>query len=347
MPNDLRPFGGKAIDWRSDRFHAARIKLTFVYVLILAVVLFLSSSILYSAFSSRLERRFHRIPTTQGFFIAQEIVTPRQQDVLQDLFHSLLRVNGVLLLAGGVLSYWLAGLTLQPIKAAYDRQRRFLGDASHELRTPLTILRIDFENELANEKISTREHGRLNSHLEEVERMSRLVRDLLTLSRLDEAADERLELAVIGLQPVLTSTVERLQSLAKHHQVSLRSDIRQDVSISGSEDWLTHIFSNIIKNAVVYNKQGGKVDVILEARGNMAAIMVKDTGVGIAREDLAKVFDRFYRVDKSRTRETGGSGLGLSIVQVMVQRLGGSIEMESEFEKGTTVTLRFPISKSS
>lgn len=344
MQSVLKPFGARATAWLNDRFNAARLKLTLVYLLILAALLFVSSSVLYTAFSSRLEHRFSRLPHAPEVIIkSDQLFILRQQDVLQDLYHTLLRVNGILLIVGGLASYWLASLTLQPIKSSYDRQRRFLGDASHELRTPLTILKIDYENALADKAVSAAQRDRLTSHLEEVERMNRLVSDLLTLSRLDEQAADDMRRTVVPLPSVIKNAVERLLPFAARQRVSLQIDIKNEADILGNEEWLLQIMTNVVKNAITYNKPDGRVDITLASEGSMAVVRVADTGIGMAKEHLDKVFDRFYRVDKSRTRQTGGSGLGLSIVQSIVHHLGGTVRIESESGKGTVVTLEFPL----
>lgn len=348
MPNVFKPSGAKVTDSSSRRFWNARTQLTLAYTAILAVMLLVASSISYSAFSAQLRHRFENAPPNP---LNQPIPlqidgrpSPRPEDVLRDLVTTLLIVNSLLLVLAMILSYWLAGVTLEPIEEAYHRQRRFLSDASHELRTPLAILQADTENALANTRISTAEKERALSTLEEIQRMSSIVKDLLTLSRLDETEFIKTTLEPINIQPTLSKLIERFQPLATQRNIKLKftAPKEEHLTIRASEELLTQSLGNVIKNAIQYNQPNGSVVVELASVQKHVVITIRDTGIGMASEDVDKVFERFYRVDKSRSRETGGSGLGLAIVQASIQQLHGSIEVKSALNVGTTVTLTFP-----
>jgi signal transduction histidine kinase len=351
MLNVFKQFGAKATGFPSDRFYRARLSLTIIYVALLAVILFFSSGITYSAFSQRLENRFERFSVRvndQRLIIGEMPPPPTSEEVRGDLLFSLLFVDGFFLILAGVLSYWLAGLTLKPIKAAYDSQKQFLGDASHELRTPLAILQTDLENEML---VSQQEvdRQRITSNLEEVGRMSRLVENLLALSRFDEEARVQPKFVSLDLLSLIKDTVDRLETLAQQHEVTLGFEKTEKIEIKvfSDKEMLSQVLSNVIKNAILYNKPGGQVTIKIEVEPREVKIFVADTGIGIAKKDLTKIFDRFYRVDKSRSRQTGGSGLGLSIVRSIIEQLNGSIKIISLPEQGTTVTLSLPIVKSS
>lgn len=341
MQNVLKPFGAKDTGLLSGRFKTARAQLTFIYVFILGAVLLLSSAIIYSAFSTRLEHRFRAFPPPRpNAAEVVEAIQLRQQDVLDDFTNALLLVNGALLVLTGIFSYWFAGITLQPIQTAYNRQRQFLGDASHELRTPLTILKTDFENALGGTSLSVPAREDMVSHLEEVDRMSKIVADLLLLSKMDEGVEPVEGQAAVNLGEFVGKAVERLQVIAKTQHVTLSfvpSDKR--IEVTTKEPLLSRALENVIKNAIMYNVADGSVTVTIEAEKEYAKIIVKDTGVGIAEKDLERIFDRFYRVDASRSRQTGGSGLGLSIVYTIMERLQGMIHVSSALGKGTTVVL--------
>lgn len=348
MLNAFKPSGVKATDSRRDRFWSARTQLTVTYTAILAVILLISSSITYTAFSNRLTERFDRFPPRQPLVLPEGIVPPRPEDVLRDLLYSLVFVNSLLLVLASVASYWLAGMTLEPIREAYERQRRFLGDASHELRTPLAILQADLENSLSAPKISNEWREQAESHLEEVDRMGTIVKDLLLLSHLDEAIPSEEPITRIDLVHFLQGITERFRAFAAQHDVTI--DVRPSLSalaILTKQELLTKAVSNIVKNAIVYNKPNGKVIIELTQDRALAHIQIQDTGIGISSKDVNKVFDRFYRVDKSRSRQTGGSGLGLSITRSIVDQLHGSIDIKSELGTGTTVALALPLSNAS
>lgn len=349
MPSASRPSGEKDTGLLRGRFSEARARLTLVYVSILAVILVLSSGSIYSTFSTRLDRRFPHFRPGGFLVMADGGIPVGPEAVRAELIDSLIIVNGVLLAVAGMLSYWLAGVTLAPIQASYERQRRFLGDASHELRTPLAILQADLENELDQASLAKKERAQAESHLEEVTRMSRIVSDLLTLSRLDESDGMAHAPTVLTLTSLVEEAVNRLQSIAKREGIVLEyaSSVNEEVQVLAQKELVMQALSNVIKNAIIYNKKDGSVAVSLSKEHEQAIIRVVDTGIGIAEKDLRKIGGRFYRVDESRSRQTGGSGLGLAIVRSIVKQARGSFQIESELDKGTTVTIRIPTTKAS
>lgn len=358
MHEESRQSGARAtnsFNTFEKRFNHSILKLTGIYVIILAAILFVSSSVLYSVFSTRLEHRF------RGPFDADDVVIvptssttahmytypnnfPTPDDVRSDLINLLVLVNGFLLLIAGGLSYKLAEWTLSPLKKMYDNEKRFLGDASHELRTPLSILKTELENELSEMK-NTASASRVKSNLEEVDRMSKIISDLLALSRLSDAeAKSKFTRNDINLNELIQKTNERLAVLAKANDINLVCHLPNDAVIFNANEALVEaILLNCIKNAIAYNTPHGSVTTTLTVDDKAIHISVADTGIGMSNDDVAKVFERFYRVDKSRSRQTGGSGLGLSIVQAAIDSLGGSIEATSELGKGTTLTISLPL----
>jgi signal transduction histidine kinase len=178
--------------------------------------------------------------------------------------------------------------------------------------------------------------------------MNRIVSDLLTLSRMDEKGEAQRESAVSDLSEAIKETVNRLQAIAERQGITVNlPQTAEKIEVSANRELLEQALSNVIKNAIVYNKESGSVTIALQHEGGQAVISIADTGMGIPREDLDKIFDRFYRTDASRSRQTGGSGLGLAIVQSIMKQLKGSVHVESELGKGTTVTLRLPTSRAS
>lgn len=348
MPNELKQFAEKVTGLRNDQFQLTRLKLTGMYAVLLLAVLVISGVTTHSVFSNRLEQRmFFRerpfpLPPPQILEIGREA----RAQARQELITSTILVNGTLFIGAVGLSYILAGLTLRPIKKAYEQQRRFLSDASHELRTPLAILQTDLENERDTAKASTEEKEHAQSHLEEVQRMGKIVKDLLLISRLDGQHQLSIPKEAIDLKEVVTAAVKRLQGYAAKHNIKvISSPVTREtpVVISANKEHILQAISNLIKNGIDYNKPGGNVVVSLTHDHKTAVITVSDTGIGIAEEEIPKLFDRFYRVEQSRSRQLGGSGLGLSIVQSVIRELGGSVDISSKPGKGTTVTLTLPI----
>lgn len=346
MQSVFKQFGAKDTNSFNKRFENSIWKLTFFYVITLSVILFLSSSVLYSAFNTRVSHRYKELPSLINTRDQDSLrqISPTQEELQEDLVESLILVNGILLFVGAVMSYWLAKKTLNPLKESYENQKRFIANVSHELRTPLSILKIDLENRLHSQSISSVEIDAAKSHLEEVDRMSSLVEDLLVLSRLNE--EGRVvpkNISLIDLNNLLKSSINNLTPLAKTHHVSLDLDKGDNnINIETDESLLNKIFNNLIKNAILYNKKGGEVIISTNTENKNAVIKIKDTGIGIPQNDLSKVFERFYRVDKSRSRQTGGTGLGLSIVESSIKSLGGEIQIESQSNIGTIVTVKLP-----
>lgn len=230
------------------------------------------------------------------------------------------------------------------LEASFRQVRRFTADASHELKTPLTILRGEVEVGL-KKKRGMKEYQRiLASNLEEISRMSRIVDDLLTLSRADmgEVSMEREE---IELSTLAREVWEDLQILAREKRIQLKFMDDGFTKVEGDPLFLRQLILNLTENSLKYTPSGGKVELKVKGDQEQGAvrIFVSDTGVGIARKDLKRIFDRFFRVDKARTRDTGGTGLGLSICQWIVQAHEGQIAVESTVGKGSTFTVTLPL----
>jgi two-component system OmpR family sensor kinase len=230
------------------------------------------------------------------------------------------------------------------LEESFHRVRRFTADASHELKTPLTILRGEVEVALKKKRALAEYQRILNSNLEETNRMSRIVDDLLILSRADmgELTMEREE---VELSSLAREVWDDLQILAQEKGVQLQFMGDGFITVAGDPLFLRQLILNLTENGLKYTPPGGVVE--LKVKGDreegVARICVSDTGVGIAQKDLKRVFDRFYRVDKARSRETGGTGLGLSISQWIAQAHEGQINVKSKVGKGSTFTVTLPL----
>jgi heavy metal sensor kinase len=230
------------------------------------------------------------------------------------------------------------------LERSFKQVRQFTADASHELKTPLTVLKGEIEVALRSGASAEELKEVLLSNLEETDRMSYIVKNLLDLARADVEA-VRTE---VSLDSVLAERFEHFRKMAVTEGIEL--DIRKNIplTVSGDPVRLGQLIYNLIDNAFKYTPRGGMVELFLEKSDREAILKVKDTGVGIAKEALPYVFDRFYRVDKARTsREgvVGGVGLGLSICKEIAESHGGTIEVTSEFGKGSTFTVRLPTIK--
>jgi len=288
-------------------------------------------------FSVRLDARFIK-QEPQSLLI--EVSGPSAEDVREDLVESIIVVNGVLLIFAIGASYVLARITLNPLKRAYDEQRRFIADASHELRTPLAVMHLELENELADPALTSVSKQNAKSHLEEVAHMAKIVQNLLLLSVL-ENQQETTKIIPIDVSETLLRIERQLHAVAVAHHVSMiLENCDHSVMVKGNEH-VFHILRNIIQNGILYNKPDGQVIITQKSSDTEVCITIRDTGIGIAAKDLEHIFDRFYRVDQSHSRSMGGSGLGLSIVERGIASLEGRVSYTSELGKGTEVIVVF------
>ena len=230
---------------------------------------------------------------------------------------------------------------LDRLSQAFLKVTQFSADASHELRTPLTILRGEVEIGLRGDRSAAEYRDILVSNLEEIERMSKIVSDLLLLSRSD-MGQEVLSRESVDLRDVVQELINQLAMLAEQKDIVLTGDVQPVPLVSGDKLRLRQMAANLIANAIRYTSEGGRVNVRLEAVEQGVKLVVEDTGIGIPEADLPRIFDRFYRVDKARSREEGGSGLGLSIVKWIVDAHHGDITVESVVGEGTTFTVVLP-----
>ena len=221
-------------------------------------------------------------------------------------------------------------------------RRRFVADASHELKTPLASIRLLSDSILQNDEMEPEMVREFVSDIgAESERLARTTEKLLTLTKLDH--EIRKEQTRVDLRNVIVFTLRMLKPLAESSGVSLDSSIDDGCIVTANEDDMHEIVFNLVENAIKYNLPGGSVGVTLLRSGSEAILHVDDTGIGVPYQDLPYIFDRFYRVDKARSREAGGSGLGLAIVKTTVLEYGGRIEAERRVGGGMRFTVTFPI----
>ncbi len=229
---------------------------------------------------------------------------------------------------------------LNRLERSFEQQGRFVADAAHELRTPLATLRTNVEVISTEPDATPYDYKTLFGTVERnLTRLEHLVTDLLLLT----TEEPTLTHNTLSLSPLLENVLVELKPLADTQCVTLSSDEAPDIWIRGDSTLLSHVFSNLVENAIRYNHVNGSVQVKAYHDDTWAIISITDTGSGIAPEEQHHIFDRFYRVDRSRTRHKGGAGLGLSIVSHIVQQYGGQIEVESKLNYGSTFKVRLPL----
>jgi len=291
------------------------------------------------------------VPNSSGngnvsVIVAGEIIQP-QEDALSVLLKLLLAFGGVALLGAGLGGLFLSNRALAPARLAWTNQQRFIADAAHELRTPLTLLRADAE-------VLLRSHGQLEEEdamllediVAETKHMSNLASNLLTLARLDNSTSHR-EHEVVNLADIARAGTRRIQALADQAEITIQLASNEAVLVIGDPMLLEQAVLALLDNAIKYNRHGGQVTVGVGTaiQQGQALLEVRDTGIGIAAEHLSHLGERFYRVDKARSRQAGGTGLGLSIARGIAAAHGGSLTLTSIPDQGTTATLLLPLAQ--
>lgn len=249
-------------------------------------------------------------------------------------------LGGVALVFAAGIGYVLSGGAMKPVREAYEKQRQFAADASHELRTPLAVV-------LASADLLRSDPSIISPFLkqviedvrDEVKKMTKLVSDLLTVARTDGKANQ-MRLVRMDLVSAVQQTVRIMRPFAEKKDIVIDEELPKRVEIHADEQKIRQLILILVDNAVKYTPEHGRISVCVQEDRGSVKLSVSDTGIGIAPEHQERIFERFYRVDKARSRRMGGNGLGLAIAREIVEAHGGSIAVESEPGKGTTFHIR-------
>lgn len=260
-----------------------------------------------------------------------------QDRVLAQLLTALLALGGLSAVALAIASWWLAGRSLAPAEQAWEKQQAFVANASHELRTPLTLMRASAEVAARGLAVDDDRRGLLGDILTEADHMSRLVDDLLLLSRLD-AGRLKLERAAISMSELLPEVAREVSRVADDKGVALILDQSEGV-VAGDPTRLRQVLLILLDNALAHTPGGGRVRLDSRVEDKRVIVSVADTGAGVAPEDLPRVFERFFRAGKERD---AGSGLGLAIAKSLVEAQDGSLRLESIQGIGTKAVISLP-----
>ena len=233
--------------------------------------------------------------------------------------------------------------TLRKLKAVDQSRQEFVSNVSHELKTPITSIRVLADSLMGMEDVQEDLYREFLSDIsDEIDRESKIIDDLLTLVKADKSNAE-LNVEQININGLLEQILKRLRPIAKKRNIELVLESIREVSADVDEVKLSLALSNLVENAVKYNHEEGWVHVTLDADHKFFYVKVSDNGIGISQEDQEHVFERFYRVDKARSRETGGTGLGLAITKSIILMHQGAIKLQSKEGEGTTFTVRIPL----
>jgi len=233
-------------------------------------------------------------------------------------------------------------LMLARLEKAFKRQKELTSDASHELRAPLAVIQAEASLSLQKKRNEEAYRKSMEVIVSAADRMSRIIKQILFLARSDSGR-RTLSFRSIDLSLLLSDLCDEMDVLCQEKGLKLKYNPGNTVIIAGDEPLLRNLFLNLLINAIRYTPAGGRIRVNLSTENGMAEIEFQDTGIGIPPEDVPYIFERFYRVDKARSRESGGSGLGLSVADQIVKAHKGKIHVKSEMDKGSTFVVKLPV----
>ena len=234
--------------------------------------------------------------------------------------------------------------TLKKLKAVDQSREEFVSNVSHELKTPITSIRVLADSLMSMDDVPVELYREFMTDIsDEIDRESKIIDDLLSLVRMDKTAGAELNIAQVNVNGLLELILKRLRPIAGKRNVELTFESIREVTADVDEVKLSLALNNLVENAIKYNVEGGWVRVTLDADHKFFYVKVADSGIGISEEFQEHIFERFYRVDKTRSRETGGTGLGLAITKNIILMHQGAIRLTSREGEGTTFTVRIPL----
>ncbi len=324
-------------------FKEARLRLTAWYVLAIMLVSTSFSVVIYRSWSIEMER----FATAQKVRLERRMMVPViiDDDVMEEAkkraFLSLMVINGLLWLLGAGGGYFLAGKTLGPIEESLEEQRRFINDAGHELKTPLTALKTNLEVYLRGWKMNSKEEIKemLDGSLSDVDRLQKLVESLLFLGKLENGRNVVENKAILVARNI-DVVMESIAPLAKKKLITI-SRTKISSKVWWNSDDMGRALTILLDNAIKYSQKKSRIRIKIKNRTNSVVIAIADQGMGIAKDQIEKIFERFYRIDGSRSGNNG-FGLGLPIAKRLIESANGKIWLESKLGEGSTFYMQLP-----
>ncbi len=281
-------------------------------------------------------------PYLGGYKIIFLDITPRQ-GILTSLIYTFFIVGSIMLVFIFFISRFFANRAIKPVEESFDKQKQFIADASHELKTPLAVINTNVDVLLSNSEGTIHEQSKWLYYIKsEVERMSNLTKDLLYLTQLDHS-DIKMIYTDFDLSEAVENVILTMEAVIFENNISFDNAIEPGLMIHGNCQQVQQVIMILLDNAIKYTNVKGSICIDLKKHYANAAISLTNTGAGISQEHIGKIFDRFYRADKSRTRESGGYGLGLSIAKTIVEQHGGQISVKSIINASTTFRVELPL----
>lgn len=346
MKNIFKQFAVWATPTKQSEFKKAIILLTIYYTVGVFVILTIFNIMVYVLFANSIREESIESKEHSALEEDEERETndwlgeEKIREIEDDLARNLLTSDLAILLITLIVSYFISKRTLSPLEESYKKQKIFVGDVAHELRTPLAVMQAGGEVMLLSDRTIPEYTKFIEETLEEVKRLTTLSNDLLFLVSNNAKTDSLV--SRISLGDVCQRQVDLMNAYANVKNVSLEVSIDKSVIVMGKSDDLIRLVVNLLKNAVDYNKNGGSVSVCLQKKHGHAVLKISDTGIGIKKDDLSYIFERFYKADNSRKLNASGTGLGLAIVKEIVNDHQGSIKVDSVIGEGTTFEIILP-----
>jgi heavy metal sensor kinase len=310
-----------------ESLNSALDEILMMYVMFVPVMLIISGGVGWFL-ASRALKPFEEIALTARKIdqdnLSTQIITHYKEPELQELVHAF-------------------NAMVRRLNRSFEQMRKFNADVAHELRTPIAVMRGENEIALQIPNLSHEVRNLLASNLEELERLTRLVNELLTLSEA-EAGTKALVKERINLKSLVEDLVEHMKLPASDRKVHIEFLESVDAPLQGDEIWLRRAVLNLLDNAIKYSSAGGRIEVGLRTENGRVRLGIRDEGIGIGEADLPRIFDRLYRADPARSRADGGTGLGLSLVHWVVEAHGGTIQVTSKLNEGSSFEIQFPLS---
>lgn len=333
-------------------FKSARFKITIWYVLAIMMISLTFSFVIYRTISTDLNQRYanmenqirnnvkdmEKVPPVLRALLQNDLRIARQR-----VFFMLIFANGGIFIISLLVGYFLAGRTLKPIEEMVKEQNRFISDASHELRTPLAVLKTSTEVALRDKKMSASEARHiLEDNLDDIESLELLSEHLLHLSQYQKGR-KILEFEKINIGESAERIHKKVRAIAVKNKINLKLET-SDIYIRADRISIEELILILMDNAIKYTPEEGSVTLTVSSEGRNAAIKVSDSGEGIGQKDMPYIFDRFYRADRSRSKNRiSGFGLGLPVARRIVELHHGSMKVSSKPGSGSTFTIRFPL----
>ncbi len=260
------------------------------------------------------------------------------KSTLFQLLTTLVSVGLLMLVAIFIISLYFANRAIKPIAETWEKQKQFIADASHELKTPLSIINANYDALLENQEETIKSQLKWFGYIRiGTDRMTKLINDLLSLAKIEDKNFEAQKLP-FNISNAVNEVMLSMEAIAREKGIKLCPLIETDIIVKSDSERVKQAVTILFDNAIKYSDENGQIDISLKATKRQVIYSIKNTGKGIAKEDLPRVFDRFYRGDPSRVHEGGGYGLGLSIAKTIMDRLGGTIQVTSVENEYTTFT---------